>query len=452
MDVLSEVEFSRILDRRGRGGVGVQDAMGDRDDATAGTLAEDRVEACDRGGAGIDEVAEHVAGADGRELVDVAHEQEVSRAGDGAQERGRELGVQHRGFVDDDEVRRERVLGVRSKSTSRWIELQQPMNRRGLHARGLRHALRCAAGGCAEGHADALGAKDVTQRLEDGCLTRAGAASEDGDLVLQGHEHAGRLRRREGEAGAGLGPFDGLIGDDGWQARRRGEEALDGGGDGLLGILLWAELDEADAARGEHANRLFFHQLAEAIMDNRLVDLEELGGFLEQAFVGEGAVALAFEFFERVEYAGVDALRAGGGQSEITGDLIGCLEADAFDFTTHAIGFVGEHLLGVLAVGFDDADAKGVGHAVRLEEDHDFAQGFLVIPGGLDGLRPSGADAIDFAEAARLVGDDVESADAELRDDLVGIGLADALDEAAAEVFADAVDGRRQARAEGPHA
>ena len=85
VDVLGEVQFRRILDRRGRGGVGVQDAVGDRDDAATGALAEDRVETRDRGCAGIDEVTEHIAGADGRELVDVADEQHVGRAGHRAQ-------------------------------------------------------------------------------------------------------------------------------------------------------------------------------------------------------------------------------------------------------------------------------------------------------------------------------------------------------------------------------
>ena len=64
VDVLGEVQFRRILDRRGRGGVGVQDAVGDRDDAAPGALTEDRVETRDRGRAGIDEVTEHIAGAD----------------------------------------------------------------------------------------------------------------------------------------------------------------------------------------------------------------------------------------------------------------------------------------------------------------------------------------------------------------------------------------------------
>ena len=369
----------------------------------------------------------------------------MGRAGDRAQQSRGELGVEHRGLVDDDEVRRERALRIGGEAALRRIELEEAMDRRGRHARRFGHALRRTAGRRAQGHAHSLGAQDVAEGLEDRRLTRSGAAGEDGDLVLQRHHHAGRLRGREGEAGAGLGPFDGLVRDDGRQAGRRGEEALDRGGDGLLSLLLGAELHEAHAARGEHAHGVFLHQLAQAVMDDRLVYLEEFGGLLEQSFVGEGAVAFAFEFLERVQDAGVDALRAGGGQAEIARDLIRGLEAHAFDLAADAVRFGGEDFLRVLPVGLDDADAEGVGHAVGLQEDHDLAQGLLVVPRGLDRLRAAGADAVDFAEAARLIRDDVEGADAEAGDDLVGVGLADAFDEAAAEVFADAVDRRGQA-------
>jgi hypothetical protein len=159
-------------------------------------------------------------------------------------------------------------------------------------------------------------------------------------------------------------------------------------------------LHEANAARGQHADSLFIHQLAESVVDNCFIYLEEFGGFFEQAFVGERAVAFAFKFFKRVQDASIDALRTSGRQAEVARNFIGGLEADAFDFSADAIGLASEDLLGVLAVGFDDTDAERVGHAVGLQEDHDFAQGFLIFPGGLDGLRAAGADPFDFAEAA----------------------------------------------------
>jgi hypothetical protein len=81
---------------------------------------------------------------------------------------------------------------------------------------------------------------------------------------------------------------------------------------------------------GEHAHGVFFHQLAQAVVHDGLVHLEQLRRLLEQAFVGEGAMAFALEFFERVQDARVDALRAGRRQAEVTRDLVRGLEADAF--------------------------------------------------------------------------------------------------------------------------
>jgi acyl dehydratase len=65
----------------------------------------------------------------------------------------------------------------------------------------------------------------------------------------------------------------------------------------------------------------------------------------------------------------------------------------------------------------------------------------LLLPGGLDGGGADLADALDLAELAGLLAEDAEGVGAEGVDDLVGVDFADAGDEAAAEVFADAVDG-----------
>ena len=83
----------------------MQDAVGDGNDTRAGALAKDRVEARDFGGTGFNKVAEDVTSADGWQLIDVTHEQEVGRARDGAEQGRRELSIQHARLVDDDEVR-----------------------------------------------------------------------------------------------------------------------------------------------------------------------------------------------------------------------------------------------------------------------------------------------------------------------------------------------------------
>jgi hypothetical protein len=364
----------------------------------------------------------------------------VGRAGDGAKQRRGELGVQHAGLVDDDEVSRERVLRVGREASGGRIELQQPVDGRSLDARGLLHALGGAARRGAQQHPDALGDQDVAQRLQDRRLARTRPAGEHADFAAEGHHDRRGLRFREAEAGAFLGPRHRLLGVDGGQAARRRPQAANGRGDGTLGVLLRTKLQQPNAFGVEHADGVFLHQDLHPILHDGAVDLEQLGRLFEQAFLGVGAMAFALEFLEAVQDAGVDALRTRGGQAEVAGDLVGGLEADAFDLPAHAVRFGGEHLLGVLAVGLHDAEAEGVRDAVGLQEHHDLAEGLLVFPGRLDRFGASRADAVDLAQAGGLIGDDVERPHPELGDDLVGVGLADAFDQAAAEVFADPMD------------
>ena len=98
------------------------------DDERARGLAEDVGQAHDRHAARLDEVVEHAAGADRRELVDVADEQHVRARPDGGEQRLGQAHREHRGLVDDEHVgARDRVLGPAREalageySSSRWM-------------------------------------------------------------------------------------------------------------------------------------------------------------------------------------------------------------------------------------------------------------------------------------------------------------------------------------------
>ena len=69
-------------------------------------------------------------------------------------------------------------------------------------------------------------------------------------------------------------------------------------------------------------------------------------------------MAFALEFLERVQQAGVDALRPRRRQAEVARDLVGRLEAHALDLAADAVGLGGDDLLRVLPVGLDDAQAE----------------------------------------------------------------------------------------------
>ncbi len=65
----------------------------------------------------FDEVAEHASGADAGELVDVAYEDESASFGDSLEQGIHQERVDHRDFVDDDDVFGERAIFVTQEGT-----------------------------------------------------------------------------------------------------------------------------------------------------------------------------------------------------------------------------------------------------------------------------------------------------------------------------------------------
>jgi hypothetical protein len=107
-------------------------------------------------------------------------------------------------------------------------------------------------------------------------------------------------------------------------------------------------------------------------------------------------------------------------------------------------GSVGEDVLGGGAVVADEFHALAGRDAVGLEKNIQLPLGTLFVPGLFDREGAFFPDAVDVAQPARFLAKDAEGVRAECVDDLVGVDLADAGDEAAAEVFADAIHAGRQ--------
>ncbi len=127
--------------------------------------------------------------------------------------------------------------------------------------------------------------------------------------------------------------------------------------------------------------------------------------------------------------------------ADFLGNLIGGLEADAVDIAGEAIGIFANGFDGVLAVGFVDANGAAGADAVRVQENHDIANDFLLGPGIFDELAPHRADALNVLEAAGFRFDDVENLLAEFGDEFFGVDGADAFDHTAAEIFLDTFAG-----------
>ncbi len=124
-----------------------------------------------------------------------------------------------------------------------------------------------------------------------------------------------------------------------------------------------------------------------------------------------------------------------GRNAHALSDLVGGAEADSRQVDGQAVGIGANSFDGFFPVNFVDAHGPAGADALGVEEDHDLANDLLFGPGGLDLVAAGRSDALDFAQTDGTVLDDVEDLFAEFVDEFLGILGADALDEAAAEVF-----------------
>ena len=120
------------------------------------------------------------------------------------------------------------------------------------------------------------------------------------------------------------------------------------------------------------------------------------------------------------------------------GDRISSAEADATDVARQAVGVLGHHLHGVIAVRLEDPHRSGRADAMAVQEDHDFAHHLLVGPGLGDAAGPHLADARHLPQALRGLLNHLEHLIAEHSHELAGIDRADAADHPRAQVLLDA--------------
>ncbi len=188
-----------------------------------------------------------MARADGGQLVGVAHEQHVRLGRHRAQQRGREAHVEHGGFVHDEEIALQRVARVHGKAAAVLgaVELEQAVDRLGVHTRGLAQALGGAARGRGEEELRLFRLQNIRQRAQDGRLARARAAGEHGKFFLERGNEAGRLLRRKGKARAVLRPRHGFFHRNGRQGGGSGEQAVHALGNGLFGLFVNGQLQQA---------------------------------------------------------------------------------------------------------------------------------------------------------------------------------------------------------------
>ena len=99
-----------------------------------------------RHNAGIDQIAQHAARPHRRQLIDVADENQMAVRIDGAQKMVHQREIDHRSFIDDDEIRLQRIVFASVKAAFARIVFEQPVDRHRFFAGALGHAFGGAPG------------------------------------------------------------------------------------------------------------------------------------------------------------------------------------------------------------------------------------------------------------------------------------------------------------------
>ena len=154
--------------------------MGVGDDAALGSLAEDLREPDDGEPPAVQTVTKHVAAANRRELIRVAHKQQPGPARDSVQQGVHQRNVHHAHLIYDDQIEDERIVPVADEALL-GVVFEEPVDGLGIGARSLCHALGGPARGCGQSECQAHAGEGMGDAADDGGLACARAAGNDHD-------------------------------------------------------------------------------------------------------------------------------------------------------------------------------------------------------------------------------------------------------------------------------
>ena len=146
---------------------------------------------------------------------------------------------------------------------------------------------------------------------------------------------------------------------------------------------------------------------------------------------------------QHVQHAGLNAQRKIAPNTDAMGDAVGNHKTDAMDLPRQRIRIFSDLGDGLGAKDSVDPQCQRRPDAMSLEKNHDVLHAALLLPSLHDPARAHLADPFDFQNAQRLLRENLQRVQSECPHQALRIGGADAFDEAGAEIFFDAFDGRR---------
>jgi hypothetical protein len=159
---VDEVEVTAV----GRGEFGHQavvDPMRVDDDLALGSLPENLSQAHDRDGTRCDNVGQNLSRPYGRQLIDIADEQQRRARRQRSKDRPHQRHIDHRRLVNHQKIAVERLVLVAPEAAGPWVSFEKAMDGFRLEAGALGQTLGGATGRRTERDRDALGGQDLQQ-------------------------------------------------------------------------------------------------------------------------------------------------------------------------------------------------------------------------------------------------------------------------------------------------
>ena len=412
--LFDEVEVSKTLLPSLRGGKQSSvNPVGICDDQTPFCLTEDLVECHHTDPLGTNNVPENGSRPNGRQLIDIPHQNEGGTGGDGPQHLVHEVRVDHGGLIQDDHISLQGVGLVPLKSPLLPSKFQQPMDGSGRAACRLAHAFGSPTGGSSQQDTGPNGLVDLDNGVNNGRLSGARTSCDHQNLVGYGTLDRLHLLGCQPHVALFLDPLDGLVRLNGTETLWRRAQTVQVLGNPSLRneksaqinrlsvpLCPWGPiLDNDGALKGRALQGLF---------NGFPLHIQLSTTFLHQRFVGVEYMSFLGHLIQHVQDA---RLRPHGCvllKTHLSRDGVGSLEADPGDVHGQTIGVLRNHRHGSLPILPVDLGGMGESHTVFLEKHHDAS--YLLLPGPrlLDHLQPFGADPFHACKILNAVVDHIQ--------------------------------------------
>ena len=416
--------------------------VGVADDGAGLRLAEDLCQGHRGDHAAAQQVAQHVARADRRQLVRVAHHHKAAAGAHGPQQRRHQLQIHHAHLVHDNRVRFQRLLFVFAEGhlVGQVVpaHAQRPVDGLGVTAAQLAHPLGGPSGGGQQQHVQPHPLKQGHDAPHRGGLAGARPAGQQQHALFRRQRHRPALLRRVGDPLPGLNVVDNPV-----HVLAAVPFVTAGGGQPLGHIDLRLVHPPQVAAlhvgdRSAH-HRAALRKLVQRLFRRLLVDADQLHGGGDQLRPGQehmavGQVVVQLIQDRRLRAAGVVAVKPHGQR-----DLVGGGKLHAAALIRQQIGILLQPRQRLVAVGPQKPHGQCHRQVVPAQELHHPPQARQAAEGGGDLRRFFGGDALDGMQLFRLLLDHPQGVRSEPLHQPRGGGRAYALQHAGGEVGDDVI-------------